>query len=138
MRRGKRKPQRPPKYTEAEKAQRRREYRAYLNSAMWQAVRNAAIYRAGGKCIRCHGSERLQVHHVKYPREFGQETPEMLEVLCNICHGEAHGRPYVLLRPSKQAKRERKERLDALRTKPKRKTVRRAPLPDTPSLKDRF
>ena len=138
--------QKRPRWTEAEKDERKAEYHRYLASRLWQAIRGAAIHRAGGVCEWCRGSDRLQVHHLKYPRVFGTETPEMLKVLCDLCHGEAHGRPYILCRPSRVERkarhlrlkgiaREKREARKKLRAIAKRKYL---PPPPSASFKDRF
>lgn len=133
--------------SEIEKAQRRREYKAYLKSDIWKAVRGAAIYRAGGVCEWCKGTDLLQVHHKEYPKALGTETPEMLQVLCDPCHAEAHGRPYIIHKLSRERRAERKQRLRAIKAEAsavaKRKRQARAEywkakMQPTPSLKDRF
>lgn len=136
--------------TQAEKDQRRREYRAYLKSPVWKAVRQAAIYRAGGVCEWCKGADLLQVHHVRYPEVFGREEPEDLKVLCDPCHAEAHGRPYIIHKLARAKLKARKRRLweagreerEAARAKKraerKRRSARFKPREPTPPLKDRF
>ena len=136
-----------PKYSEQEKAERRAEYRRYLKSRTWAAIRGAAIYRAGGKCEHCQGTEDLHVHHKRYPRAFGAETPDMLQVLCDPCHAEEHGRPYIIHKLSREKRKARKVRLLEIRAKAREaKTAKRkaraefwkAKLAPTPPLKDRF
>lgn len=133
------------KRTEEEKDARRAEYRRYIKSRIWKAIRGAAIHRAGGKCEHCRGTEQLQVHHVKYPKVFGTEEPWMLRVLCDPCHAEEHGRPYILIRQTKQQRRARGERFRAIKREKReaKKATRMAraeryKLLDTLSLKDRF
>lgn len=128
-----------------EKAQRRRDYKAYLKSDIWKAVRGAAIYRAGGVCEWCKGTDLLQVHHKKYPQAFGTETPEMLQVLCDPCHAEAHGRPYIIHKMSREKRAARKTRLraikaEAIAAKKRKRQAHSAPykMADTRPLKDRF
>ena len=134
-----------PSYSEAEKAQRRREYKAYLKSDIWKAVRGAAIYRAGGVCEWCKGTDLLQVHHKTYPQALGTETPDMLQVLCDPCHAEAHGRPYIIHQLSREKRVARKSRLrtikaEASAAKKRKRQTRSAPytITDTRPLKDRF
>ncbi len=137
-----------PSYSDAEKAQRRAEYKRYLKGRIWQAIRGAAIYRAGGKCEWCTGTDLLQVHHIQYPRVFGTETPEMLRVLCDPCHAEQHGRPYLIHKLSRERRKARRERItEKLRPEREAKKARRKARgaywkakmnpPETPSLKDR-
>lgn len=86
------------------------EYRAYLLSEHWQAVRRGALWRAQNRCqspicryhwvrgltdseiTECvpHGDYRLDVHHLTYER-LGAELPDDLLVLCRDCHELIHG-----------------------------------------------
>jgi hypothetical protein len=134
-------------YSEEEKHLRRLEYKAYLKSGAWKAIRGAAIFRAGEKCEWCAGTDLLQVHHKTYPQAFGTETPEMLQVLCDPCHAEAHGRPYIIHKLSRERWNERRKRLaekrkverEAKRAKRKaRSEYWKAKMAPTRSLKDRF
>jgi len=136
-----------PKFTEAERAERFADYKRYLKTTMWKAIRGTALLRANWTCEWCKGTEHLHVHHNRYPRIFGTETPEMLQVLCSICHAEAHGRPYILCRAPKAQKQERKARLrdQKLAERAQKKAARqaraerwKAKTAPTPSLKDRF
>lgn len=66
-------------------------YTKYLNSPHWQATRNAAIDRAKGKCALCATADGvLNVHHNTYTT-LGNEGPEDLVVLCELCHKRFHG-----------------------------------------------
>lgn len=131
---------------------RRAEYRRYLKSRIWKAIRGAAIYRAGGVCEWCKGTDLLQVHHKSYPREFGTETPDMLQVLCDPCHAERHGQPYLIHKLDREKRKARRVRLKeikrakwdagaplraAKKAQRARQKARYNPEP-TPSLKDRF
>lgn len=80
-------------------ALRRLPYEEYLKSRHWKTVRKGALSRAGHRCQVCNVDELpLEVHHRTYAR-LGQELPDDLFVLCEICHGlfSKHGR---LARPS--------------------------------------
>lgn len=70
---------------------RRAQYRAYLQSAAWQA-RSAKCKRlAGRQCQRCGSRRELQAHHLHYRNIFA-ERPEDLVCLCRSCHLAEHGR----------------------------------------------
>lgn len=138
-----------PKRKPEERTARREEYGRYLKGRIWKAIRQAAIYRAGGQCEWCKGTEMLHVHHKQYPKAFGTETPEMLQVLCDQCHAEAHSRPYLIHKAAREKRLARRERLKSIEREAKEKeqaakkakrTRRRAMyvLAPTPSLKDRF
>lgn len=76
-------------------------YEEYLNSSRWERVRERKLRDAGRKCERCGdrgyrtlkgNPAGLQVHHRTYERVGGDERMEDLEVLCEDCHREEHGR----------------------------------------------
>ena len=51
-----------------------------------KAVREEALRRAGGKCERCDGTNRLAMHHIMPRSEGGGDNVENLAVLCRRCH----------------------------------------------------
>lgn len=69
---------------------RRDEYRQYLVSSAWQEQRNYALERTSGFCQFC-GEIASQVHHVQYPKRFGNEHPHSLVPVCERCHNISHG-----------------------------------------------
>ena len=75
---------------EAQNMSRRNEYRQYLGSSLWKEHRNYALDRTSGFCQYC-GDVATQVHHVKYPKQFGQEHPHSLIPVCDRCHKISHG-----------------------------------------------
>ena len=75
-------------------------YNTFMHSREWAAIRRAALERANHKCewCKCEWADFvLHVHHKTYARFGGGELPDDLQVLCEVCHGEAHGRPYSVL-----------------------------------------
>jgi hypothetical protein len=64
-------------------------YRAYIVSPQWQAIRAWAIRERGGRCECCDDTEHLEVHHVTYDN-LGQEHLEDLRILCLPCHAMEH------------------------------------------------
>lgn len=68
----------------------RADYQRYLESAAWRTLREAARYRARGQCELCGGTPE-HVHHVRYPREWAQDSIDNLIVLCAKCHEKSHG-----------------------------------------------
>ena len=136
--------------------EKRRAYKAFLASGVWKAIRQAALYRAGNLCewCKCSGeSFLLHVHHKTYARFGGMEEPTDLQVLCDGCHAEAHGKPYLLCKTTKKERAERKARVKANRPKTpeelakerkrankraKQARYRARRLESTSSLKDRF
>jgi len=69
---------------------RRDEYLRYLKSADWSEQRNFALDRTSGFCQFC-GEVATRVHHVKYPKRFGEEHPHSLIPVCERCHNISHG-----------------------------------------------
>lgn len=69
---------------------RRDEYLLYLKSAEWVEQRAVALERTSGFCQYC-GEVASQVHHVKYPKQFGEEHPHSLIPVCERCHNISHG-----------------------------------------------
>lgn len=67
----------------------RKAYAEYLQSGVWKRRRHEVILRAGGHCLLCQSTQRLEVHHVNYER-VGDENPEDLRVLCHPCHVAQH------------------------------------------------
>ena len=67
------------------------EYRKYLSSKVWEEHRDYALVRTDGFCQFC-GEIATQVHHVIYPKRFGDEHPHNLIPVCERCHQLSHGR----------------------------------------------
>jgi hypothetical protein len=64
-------------------------YRNYLSSVTWKHIREEALKYYNYTCQSC-GKEGRDVHHERYPSEWGQETIDDLKVLCRKCHDAAH------------------------------------------------
>lgn len=76
-------------------------YKDYLSTPRWRAIRQALIGRADHRCQSegCYRRTHLQVHHLSYAN-LGNERLCDVKVLCDRCHGRAHGLPEVpLTRP---------------------------------------
>lgn len=69
---------------------RRDKYLQHLKSADWTEQRAVALERTSGFCQYC-GNVAAQVHHVKYPKQFGEEHPHSLIPVCKRCHDISHG-----------------------------------------------
>ncbi len=65
-------------------------YDLYLTTTHWERTRRRKIGAAMEQCEQCGRRDGLEVHHLTYER-IGEELPEDLQVLCPICHREAHG-----------------------------------------------
>ena len=60
-------------------------YSEYLQTPEWKARRAATIEYAGGSCMFCDSTRRLEAHHRTYQRR-GNEEPRDLVALCHECH----------------------------------------------------
>lgn len=67
-------------------------YEAYLKSEVWRIKRALVVKRALGRCEN-KGCDRAldEVHHLRYPRVWGNEPIHWLIGLCENHHREAHG-----------------------------------------------
>jgi hypothetical protein len=65
-------------------------YKQFLKSEDWQELRLVALARTDGFCQYC-GETAINVHHVKYPKIFGEEHPHSLIPVCGRCHNISHG-----------------------------------------------
>jgi 5-methylcytosine-specific restriction endonuclease McrA len=93
-----------PRVNAERQARRKAEYRAFMQSPEWKAIRKAALARAGHRCeelipnplpggismLRCPATRRLTVHHRSYARFGGRELPSDLQVLCKEHHDAIH------------------------------------------------
>ena len=66
------------------------DYQNYLNSPGWAALRAAAYRRAGSRCELC-GKEAEAIHHIKYPKNYSEDTMDNLLAVCKRCHMKLHG-----------------------------------------------
>ena len=66
-------------------------YEAYLLSDEWREKRQRALELAGHRCQRCGSPLCLEVQHKTY-ESIGREWIHDLEVLCDDCREERHGR----------------------------------------------
>jgi hypothetical protein len=70
--------------------QRRAAYQDYLASDCWRRLRREALQRDGWACRVCAHTTKLDVHHRRYPQQWGAETVEDLTTLCRSCHDRYH------------------------------------------------
>lgn len=67
------------------------EYRHYLESEEWRAIRERILLRDDFKCRLCGSSEHLHCHHINGKYRFHEgDHPESLMVLCESCHTMIH------------------------------------------------
>ena len=65
------------------------DYRSYIESSEWAAVRHIALGLADFRCRLCNSARSLEVHHRTYER-LGHEDQSDLTVLCYHCHRNFH------------------------------------------------
>lgn len=65
----------------------------YMASKEWQAVRRRKFEQVGRACEKCQATGIVHVHHLTYANLFHEHLDD-LQVLCESCHEEAHGRKF--------------------------------------------
>lgn len=71
---------------DAARVARQAEYREFLKSDKWLALREEALNRDGRRCRYCNSVDHLEVHHRYYPKVRGTETVDALTTICHRCH----------------------------------------------------
>lgn len=56
----------------------------------WRKLREQALERDGGRCVRCGRTDQLTVHHRVPLAEGDTMDLDGLTTLCQDCHHEAH------------------------------------------------
>ena len=64
-------------------------YRTYVRTMHWRALKTKRLSRAGNKCEQCHGTNKLEVHHINYKNLY-DATLDDLKVMCHECHNSHH------------------------------------------------
>jgi hypothetical protein len=65
-------------------------YEKYIrSSSKWKTICVQIRNRDDNKCKLCDSTEKLHVHHLTYKR-LGNERPEDLVTLCELCHSDQH------------------------------------------------
>lgn len=59
-------------------------------SPIWETLREQRLLKDDYHCKRCGTPFNLQVHHVKYPDVWGEESINDLVTLCDTCHSSVH------------------------------------------------
>jgi hypothetical protein len=72
-------------------------YKEYLNTSYWKEYAAELKMERGSQCEICKATRDLQVHHNVYHDASGtllgreRERPDLMRVLCEDCHRNAHG-----------------------------------------------
>lgn len=79
------------RYDELENYLKGYEYKDFLNTYYWDAVRQYKLYLANYKCQLCNSKGKLNVHHTTYEHHGTEHLHlEDLIVLCEECHAKFH------------------------------------------------
>jgi 5-methylcytosine-specific restriction endonuclease McrA len=62
-----------------------KEYRKFLASKEWEAIRQAYLRQVEFMCEICNETKNIQVHHLNYDNLYNP-TPEDLMAVCQSCH----------------------------------------------------
>jgi hypothetical protein len=81
--------------------ERKNEYKRYLRSDRWKQLRQQKLDSAGHWCEICGRKPVKQLHHNRYPEDFGEERVSDLSAMCGDCHCFLHG-----IIPHKQTEQE--------------------------------
>jgi len=65
------------------------DYKDYLESDLWAAIKKVLFRHRGYKCEICGTGKNLTVHHLTYDR-IGAENLDDLLVVCKSCHRQIH------------------------------------------------
>ena len=65
-------------------------YADYLKTEQWRTVSRERREQDGYKCVCCGSEGNLEVHHVRYPRNWFDTTTDDLRTLCKECHVMVH------------------------------------------------
>lgn len=66
------------------------DYKDYLMSAHWQAVRKKRLEIDGYRCSVCGLADNLNVHHLSYKNLGAEDIENDLVTLCHSCHATLH------------------------------------------------
>ena len=61
-------------------------------SSKWLELRKECLERDKMQCTMCGSSFNLQVHHLRYPKVWGEEELHDLTTLCDDCHAKVHNK----------------------------------------------
>lgn len=76
--------------TAAEAKAQHKQYKAFIKSPQWKAIRGRRIFKDRGQCAMCKSRHKLEVHHKTYERFGGKELMQDLLTLCVGCHKAIH------------------------------------------------
>ena len=67
-------------------------YRKYIDSEHWNAIRTQALKRDGFRCQICGTGIEPRVHHVSYEHLGTEQELDDVVTLCDECHSKVHAK----------------------------------------------
>lgn len=67
----------------------KKEYKKYLKSNEWKAIKKKVRRRDKNQCQICFYNKKLNVHHMTYRSIFNENFNDLV-LLCKRCHGKLH------------------------------------------------
>lgn len=64
--------------------------RLRLTPEVYRELCRQVLERDGWRCQLCGSMENLQVHHVKWRSQLGDDSEQNLITLCSSCHRSCH------------------------------------------------
>jgi len=64
--------------------------RLKLDSEKYRQLHIEVLRRDGWRCQMCGRMDRLEVHHIQFRSQAGDDSEENLITLCAQCHAQSH------------------------------------------------
>ena len=64
--------------------------RVRLDDEAYQQLRLQVLERDGWRCQACGARTKLEVHHLQFKSQLGEDTERNLITLCSGCHKQTH------------------------------------------------
>ncbi len=65
--------------------------RLRLESDAYEELRQRVLRRDGWRCQSCGAMSNLEIHHMKFRGQCGDDAEQNLITLCTACHANVHG-----------------------------------------------
>ena len=65
--------------------------RLRLDADAYQQLRHQVLERDGWRCQTCGAMRNVEVHHLRFRSQQGEDTEQNLITLCSVCHKLTHG-----------------------------------------------
>jgi len=64
--------------------------RLRLDPGLYEELRQQVLRRDGWRCQACGTMSNLEVHHMKFRSQVGDDVDSNLITLCSACHASVH------------------------------------------------